>query len=66
MSLSRVIIPAREWDAIRATLSEPEPVGVLGLEVQVSPYLPDGGLGTVDLDGHLTLWKPETEQPDSA
>ncbi len=60
MTLSRVIIPANDWDAIRATLSEPEPVGVLGLEVQTSRLLPDGWLGTVDRYGNLTLHGPET------
>ncbi len=65
MTLSRVIIPARDWDAIRATLSV-WPGGVFGVEVQTSRLLPDGWLGTVDRYGNLTLHRPETAEPDSA
>ncbi len=56
--LLEVIVPAKDWDAIRGTLSDPEPLGAYGVEVRTSTLLPDGWIGTVDSEGNLTLYAP--------
>ncbi len=56
--LQEVIVPAKDWDAIRGTLSDPESLGSFGFEVRTSTLIPDGWIGTVDSEGNLTLYAP--------